>query len=234
MHKDIAAYVKACKCQLNKPKVKNKEPMVITNTPTKAFDTVIIDTIGPLPLTEFENRYAVTIMCDLTKYLITIPIRTKDAHTVATAIVDECLLKFGMVKTVLTDQGTEYKNQVWDEVCKILDINHKTSTAYHYQTVGTVERNHRVFNEYLRSYLDEFRQNWDMYLKYFTYCHNTTPNSAFEEKISPFELVFGKQPTIPDFLETNTQTTHYNFESYAQSVRQVKASKSQMLWPDIC
>lgn len=158
-------------------------------------------------------------MCDLTKYLITIPITTKDAHTVAKAIVNHCLLVFGLVKTVLTDQGTEYKNQVWNQVCKILNLVCKFSTAYHHQTLGTVERNHRVFNEYLRSYLDEFKQDWDLYLKYFTYCHNTTPNSAFEDKYSPFELLFGRKPTLPHFLENNQPTPQYNFEPYAQNIR---------------
>lgn len=95
-------------------------------------------------------------MCDLTKYLISIPIKTKDAYTVANAIVKQCLLPFGLVKTVLTDRGTEYKNQVWNEVCRVLEIEHKTSTAYHHQTI---ERNHRVFNEYLRSYLNEFKHD---------------------------------------------------------------------------
>lgn len=216
---DIAKHIDACKCRLNKPKIKTREPMVITNTPGKAFDTVIIDTIGPLPLSESENRYAVTIMCDLTKYLITIPIKTKDAYTVAKAIVKSCILVYGLVKTVLTDQGTEYKNQVWNEVCKILEIEHKTSTAYHYQTLGTVERNHRVFNEYLRSYLNEFRQDWDEYLTYFTYCHNTTPDSAFDDKYSPYELLFGRTPTLPHFLEDESITAQYNFESYAQNMK---------------
>jgi len=42
-----------------------------------AFDRVIVDTIGPLPKSEQmnKNEYAVTLICDLTKYLVAIPIQ---------------------------------------------------------------------------------------------------------------------------------------------------------------
>jgi len=47
-----------------------------------------VDTIGPLPKTEKGNEYAVTLICDLTKYLVTIPIQNKSAKTVAKAILE--------------------------------------------------------------------------------------------------------------------------------------------------
>lgn len=50
MQKDVANFVNSCeKCKTNKPKNKIKMPMMITPTPQKPFDTVIIDTVGPLP-----------------------------------------------------------------------------------------------------------------------------------------------------------------------------------------
>lgn len=57
MSRDVAKFVQNChKCQINKPKPRNKEKMTITPTPQKAFDIVIIDTIGPLPWSDINTR----------------------------------------------------------------------------------------------------------------------------------------------------------------------------------
>lgn len=41
----------------------------LTRTSSAAFDTLVIHTIGPLLKTENTNEYAITLICDLTKYL---------------------------------------------------------------------------------------------------------------------------------------------------------------------
>lgn len=46
-----------------------KMPLTLTNTPTKPFVTVIVDTIGPLPKSYNGNSYAVTIICDMKRNL---------------------------------------------------------------------------------------------------------------------------------------------------------------------
>lgn len=59
MTKTISKFIKSCEiCHLNKPKHRVKVPMMITNTPQKPFDIVIIDTIGPLAKSDNGNMYA--------------------------------------------------------------------------------------------------------------------------------------------------------------------------------
>lgn len=198
MSKDIAKTVKTCpQCQLNKTHIHTKEKMQVTATPQRAFDCVIIDTIGPISKSILGNQYAVTIICDLTKHLTIVPIANKEAKTVAKAIFENFILIFGVMRNIRTDLGTEYKNQIFTELSKLLKFEHNFSTPYHHQTVGTVERNHRVLNAYLRSYLIENKDDWDVYSKYFSFCFNTTPNSSNKLNYSPFELVFGHQANLP-------------------------------------
>lgn len=220
MSKDVAKFVNNCEhCIKNKPKRKTIEPLVITKTPEKPFDTVVIDTIGPLRKSETGNQYAVTIICNLTKYLITVPIQNKEANTVARAIVDHCILTYGPVTSILSDRGTEYVNNILKELCQLLKISHLTSTAYHHQTLGSIERNHRVLNEYLRTYSKDNVENWDTFLKYFTYCYNTTPHTSFQFNYCPFELVFGKTPRTYDFLNNNSIEPVYNYDNYVKELK---------------
>jgi len=75
----------------------------------------------------------------------------------------------------ISDMGNEYKNKVIEDMCKYMKIENLTSTAYHHQTLGTIERSHRTFNEYIRSYISADKTDWDVWIQYFVYCFNTTP-----------------------------------------------------------
>ena len=219
MTKDITKYVKVCeKCQKAKITRHTKTPLQITDTPTNAFDTVLIDTVGPFPRSENENEYAVTIICDLTKYLVTIPVRDKSANTIAKAIFETFVLTYGPMRTLITDMGTEYKNQLLTDLCKYMKTDKLTSTAYHHQTLGTIEKSHRTFNEYVRSYIACEKTDWDSWMKYFTYCFNTTPSVT--HGYCPYELVFGKLP-----LEFKTPSSRigvdplYNVDDYSKETK---------------
>lgn len=220
MMRDVATFANSClKCQQNKVIRHVKLPMCITDTPGRPFEKISIDTVGPLPITENGNNYVLTINCNLTKYFIAVPMPNKEAKTIAKSIVENVFLIFGLSKFILTDMGTEYVNKVFKNITKLFDINHLTSTPYHPHTVGGIERSHRTLNEYLRSYLAPNTAEWDTYVKLFAYCYNTTPNSSFECKFSPFELIFGKYPPTMDFLNNQSTDPIYNFDDYAVNLK---------------
>lgn len=220
MSKDISKYSKTChKCQINKPKPKIVEPLQITNTPQRQFDVVIIDTIGPMTKSTNNNIYAITIICDLTKYLVTIPIPSKDATTIARAIFNKFILIYGPMTEIRTDMGTEYKNEIMKNLLQLMGIKHSISTAYRHETVGTIERNHRILNEYLRSYLNDSDADWDEYIYYYTFCYNTTPSSCFNFKYTPYELIFSKISNIPEKLLNGKVDPVYNIDNFANEAK---------------
>lgn len=218
MAKDVSNYVKDCpSCSVNKPRPYTREELKLTDTPDEPFEELMVDTVGPLEISEAGNRYLLTAVCNFSKFLISVPIPNKEAKTVATAIVDNVVLAHGPPKSIVTDLGTEFKNQVLSEIFSLLNVNHNFSTAYHHETLGTVERNHRTFNEYLRAYLKEDRHLWDHYSKFFTFCYNTTPNSAIDY-YTPFEMVYGRRPRTLGNQDIPT-TPVYNLDNYAQELK---------------
>lgn len=154
--RDVAEFVRNCeRCKRTKVVKYTKEPMVLTPTPQRPFDCIIIDTIGKLKKTPNDFEYAVTIVCDMSKYLVASPVKNKSANEVAKAIFEKFILVYGPIKQIRTDMGTEYCNEIIRELCKLMKIEFSNSTAYHHETLGTVERSHRTFNEYLRSYIEK-------------------------------------------------------------------------------
>lgn len=220
MRKDIATFVKKCSsCQINKPKVRNKEGLIITDTPNKPFETLIIDTIGPFPSTTNQVKYAVTIICDFSKYLIIVPIPNKEAKTIAKVLLEHCILIYGPFKSIRSDLGTEYANKLMKELTELLNIQHDTSTAYHHETLGTIERSHKTLNEYLRNYSNEDPKEWSKLVKYFSFCYNTTPNTTIN-MYTPFELVYGRRPNMLfNFKEIENKNPINNINQYIQEIK---------------
>jgi len=215
IRKTVLEYVKNCeKCKINKHTIKVKAPLQVTSTPAEAFDTVAIDTIGPFTRSNRSNRYAITIQDELTKFVEIIPISCKEAAIVARAIVENFILTYGIMKNIKTDLGTEYVNYIFKEVCKILEIEHTTSTAYHPMTIGALERNHKCLNEYLRSYINENQDDWDIWSQYYKFCYNITPN---DHGYAPFNLVFGRRANLPTDLVTRKQPIN-NIDNYSSEL----------------
>lgn len=114
--------------------------------------------------------------------------------------------------------GTEYKNSIFAQLADILKFKQSFSTAYHHETVGLVERNHRTFNTYLRIYLENGLDDWDEYLKYFCFCYNNNPHTSFDEKFTPFELIFGKKAYLPEQLKNKIEPI-YNIDDYSKEFK---------------
>lgn len=149
MRDDIKNYVNACtQCSLNKHSIKTKEKLTLTDTSEQPFDLVLIYTVGIVPTTAKGNKYIVSMQCNLTKYVIYAPVPDKSASTIARALVDDLILRFGPVKPLLSDAGTDYVNEVMSGICELLHIQKRQATTAHPEKIGSLERNHRVLNDF--------------------------------------------------------------------------------------
>lgn len=215
MRNMVIKYISNCQlCRQNKQIRHTREKMVITDTPTSVFETVIIDTVGPLKISNFY-RYLLTVQCDLSKYVVAVPMENKESKSIAKALVNNVILIYGAFKTVKSDRGTEFINNLFSEITKFLQIKHVPSTPFHHETLGTVERNHRVLNEYLLSFTNDF--NWDEWIPYFLFSYNTTPHS--DTGYSPFELVFGKISHFPVDPNFEINDAIYNYDNYFNELK---------------
>ena len=70
-----------------------------------------MDTVGLLTKSTKGNRYALTVQCDLTKYIITVPIADKQASTLAKALVENLILIYGCTHN---SQFVNEQHDDWD------------------------------------------------------------------------------------------------------------------------
>ena len=120
MKVDIQKYIQGClQRQIKKlVRVKTKNPMVITDTPTTAFEKISMDIVGPLPETKSGNLYILIIQDNFSKYSLAIPLPNHQAGTIADAFVNKFICIFGSAKGVLTDQGRDFLSNLLKRLAK--------------------------------------------------------------------------------------------------------------------
>lgn len=203
MHQDIKDYIKGCQsCQKNKSGPSNKEPMVLTDTPSRPFEKIYMDMVGPLPTTTSGNKYILTFQDDLSKFFWCAPMPDAEAETVAKIFYSEIISKYGIPARLVTDNGTNFTAKLFGSVCKLLRIKKQHITPYHPQANGSLERSHRPLAEYLRSFAKEDGSNWDQWLAPAMHVHNHTDHASTNQ--TPFRVLYGFDTPLPSNLKVST------------------------------
>lgn len=212
MRKDIEKFISKCDdCQRYKHSKPNIEPMTVTTTASTGFQKVFLDLVGPLENDAENNRYILTLQCDLTKFVEGYPLQNKEAVTVAKSFVNNFILRYGIPSEIVTDRGTEFLASTLKETCTLLNINQLNSTAYHHETLGALENSHKSLGSYLRIQVSKHPGTWSSWVNYWCFAYNTTVHT--ETKYTPHELIFGKPARLPSSFTARIDPL-YNFENY--------------------
>lgn len=165
MSKDIKEYVENCpSCEKTKIQRHTKAPLQISSTASEPFEKIFLDLVGPIsPQSEDGNKYIFTCNCDLSKFAIAVAIPDATAIITAKTLIHNVILKYGIPKEIVTDNGTNFISQTLKEVNKLLKIKKIFTTLYHPQS-NQVERFHRSLSEYLKAHIETDQVNWDRYI----------------------------------------------------------------------
>ena len=160
------------------------------------MDFISMDLIGEFyPPSTRGNRYALTIICMLTGWVWCIPIPNKTANAILKAYLKNVHHVFGPSRKILSDNGTEFKNDLFDRVAKELGIEHKVySPPYHPKSNGRIEGFHLFLKACIAKHISPGLE-WDEVCLIATAAYNFLPNEHARE--SPFFLMFGRDPRIP-------------------------------------
>ena len=195
MKTDINVYVKQCKLCQRQNIVPVKYSQGHFSAPMTPMEFISMDLIGDFTPTSKGNKYALTVICMLTGYTFCIPITSKRASEVVAAYVDNVYSKFGGSKKILSDNGTEFKNQLFEKVAKELGVQFKCYTApYHPQSNGRIEGFHHFLKACMSKHITKTLE-WDEVVHLATAAYNFFPNEHSKE--SPFFLMFGRDPRVP-------------------------------------
>ena len=125
MYADCKEHVKSClDCEMKKfPTNVGSAPFSLTHKPiSESCSDWAVDLVGPLPLTEKGNKYACVFMDRFSRFPEAFGIPNKKAETIAKVLVEQIVCRYGCPRTLLSDRGGEFLNELADETYKLLNI----------------------------------------------------------------------------------------------------------------
>ncbi len=110
-----------------------------------------------LPRSSQSSGYILVCVDHFSRFVDLALLRDKSAATVAHALVSHLICPYTTPR-VLTDNGTEFKNQVLADICYQYEVKQTFITGHHPASNGLVERMNRKILEILRHLSDRLHE----------------------------------------------------------------------------
>ena len=203
MNKDIWKYIENCiHCHREKAKIQNY-PLQMTEIPNRPFDKIAIDLVTECKTFTSGNKHILTIIDHLTRYAEAYPIPDKSADTIVTTFINEYLPVHMCPRYILSDNGTEFKNSLMDQVLQQLGIDRIFSAPYHPQSNGNLEVFHKYLKPTLKKLCEKDPSNWDKYLNQVLASYRVTPNLGYCRNAIHFGIWKGSKSTFTPAVRTH-------------------------------
>ena len=141
-------------------------------------------------------KFVLTIIDTFSRFAWAFPLKTKEAPLVHEKI-EEVLFKYNFRK-LQTDNGSEFKDPVWDSELKSKEVKHIYSTAYKARSNGAIQK----FNSTLKNKIYRFLTNhnntiWADHLDAFLENYNSSPQKTLGYR-SPKKVIEDLLKDHPD------------------------------------
>jgi hypothetical protein len=160
------------------------------------FGLSTYDTLG-------GRRYGLVIVDDYSRYTWVFLLKSKDeTHKFFTKFAKQAEHIFEeVIKTIRTNNGSEFKNYAMEDFMGKKGIKHKFSAPYTPQQNGVVERKNRTIIEMARTMLDEFKSLHNFWGEAIATAVHVS-NHLFLRPVynkMPYELLTRNKPNISYF-----------------------------------
>ena len=137
-------------------------PLQVIDIPDRPFDKIAITLVSDLNISTSGNQHILTITDYLTGLPEACPIPDKKADNIVCVFKITNYLPIHMFPHfILSDNGTEFKNQLMDNVLKQLGIDCIFSTPYNPQSNGKLEVFHKYLKPTLKKLCENDQDNWN-------------------------------------------------------------------------
>ena len=200
----------------------------MTEIPERPLDKIAIDLVMECKTSTSGNEHILTIIDHLTGLPESFPTPDKSADMIVSTFINHYLPVHMCPKYILSDNGTEFKNQLVDQVFQQLGTNHIFSAPYHPQRNGKLEVFHKYLKPTLKKLCEKDPTNWGQIYKPSTCQLLSTTKSCYSRDTFHFSL--WKRPNLPlhQLLEPmqcflgDPESRRLNFENHHLTLAIVK------------
>lgn len=195
---DVHSYCDTCvTCKTSKPS--NQQPYGLLNTlevPTRPWETIGIDFVGPLPESSNINGefdMIMVIICHLTSMVHIVPTRQNyRARDIAEVIFDRVYKLHGMPKNIVSDRDKLFTSTFWNRLNELTGTELRMSSSFHPESDGSTERANRTMAQMLRQCVSPDQKDWVSKIPAIEFAMNSA--SSATTGFPPFVLNHGMMP----------------------------------------
>ena len=86
-------------------------------------------------------------------------------------------------------------SELFQEICKLLQVKRTNLTSFNLQMQEKVEKFHMGLNQSMSHYVKKYGDDWDEFVNYALMAHRAVPHST--TRYSPFYLLYGREMRLP-------------------------------------
>jgi hypothetical protein len=142
----------------------------------------------------YNFNYIFTIIDCTSKWMETIPLSETFAAACTKALTLTWISCFGVSDTIISDRGPQFTSSLQLQLCEMLKISHKQTTAYHPESNNAIERLHCRLKDALCTRAGT--ATWPEELPFVLLGLRAQPRE--DTGLSPVEAVFSEQIVLPN------------------------------------
>ena len=196
MREHVKRFIRCCPCCQKMSQLKTAiETLGFSVATLEMMERLGIDTIGPLPPDKYGNRYIIVIIDHFSRWVELYAAQDASAESGLRALMLHNKT-FGQPSQLVSDNGTQYVNDIVAAYLELLGTEHVRITAYSHQENSIVERSHKETLRHLRALVYDARthNNWSDFLGNVQHIMNNTVHETLG--VAPARLVFGGAITL--------------------------------------
>ena len=210
MRKDIGTRCRSCLTCATRSVGRAVRPPLVPIPVSGPFDRIGVDVVQ-FPTSAKGNQYTIVFIDYLTKWVEVFPSSDQSALTIACLLVENIISRHGVPKELLSDCGAAFLSKLLHEVYKLMGIHKVSTTAYHPQTDGLVERFHCTLTSMLSKTTG---LDWDDRIPYVLFAYRCSVQESTGE--SPFFMLYGRDPQLltKEALTKPTELCYLEVDDY--------------------
>ncbi len=211
---DILKYIENCAtCAENNGSVSRPVPIQSYPIPNEPWETVAIDLLT-LAMTTEGHKYLLVAIDHFSRFSILVLLKDKQAKSVARALIDELFCKYNTPKVLLSDNGTEFNNQMLSSICDEYSITKCNVLAYHPASNGMVERQNRKIIRHLCTLVGDVSSTWHEWMPQIMASLNSSLHKSIGD--TPHFIIYGQDKRLPFNFLLKEEEPIYNFDDYVR------------------
>ncbi|GMF80467.1 unnamed protein product [Phytophthora fragariaefolia] len=152
------------------------------------------------------ERYVIAALEYVTRYAVARSVVEHTAESVASFLMNEVVLRFGVFRELLTDGAPELTGHVIERLVDLLQARQTNPVPYRPQMIGLVERFHRTWKDCVATFMaGETQDDWSEWVQCAVYAYNSAKHPTVA--LTPNELMMGRLLRLPNELMRQTAVT---------------------------